>query len=460
MALAAGATEGHYREYADRASFDVSSMTISIWAYWVAASSSRRLAVRGDLGGGEWALGITGGGARFFGVNISGNRLASVAGLPSTGVWYHYVGTYNHTTGGVAFYIDGSSVATASGSATALTAGSSKVRLFEKPTATPTNKANARLAHFGFWNKVLSADEIASLYAGAHPLSISPTALVICDELDLSSTDLIGGAATTVGADVVDVDGPARLKYIARGPRRGRKTPSAGGAVNVTPSTAALTLTSYAPTVSTPRVVTPSTAALTLTTFAPTVATPVNCTPTTRALTLTTFAPTVATPVAVTPTTTALALTTYAPTVSTPVAVTPTTRALTLTAYAPTVTAGVSATPTTAALVLTGYAPTVTATASVAVTPGTAALTITTFAPTVTGDPATGGGGLPILGNRKRQRYWFYDAERDRREEPRQPRPDPRVEEERRRRARARALSLAVALAVAADDADEYGLGL
>lgn len=112
------------------------------------------------------------------------------------------------------------------------------------------------------------------------------------------------------------------------------------GSVNVTPTTVALVLTTYAPTVATPRVVTPTTAALTLTTFAPTVSTPVNCTPSTAALTLTAYAPTVATPVNCTPTTRALALTAYAPTVvgNQSADVTPTTATLTLTAYAPTVT--------------------------------------------------------------------------------------------------------------------------
>lgn len=114
--------------------------------------------------------------------------------------------------------------------------------------------------------------------------------------------------------------------------------------------------------------VTPTTAALTLTRFAPTVTATANrlVTPTTRALALTTFAPTVTASdhKTVTPTTASLILTTFAPTVS--------------------VSDNKVVTPTTAALVLSAFAPTVTATANQTVTPTTAALVLVTFAPTVT----------------------------------------------------------------------------
>ncbi|KKK80559.1 hypothetical protein LCGC14_2822270, partial [marine sediment metagenome] len=67
---------------------------------------------------------------------------------------------------------------------------------------------------------------------------------------------------------------------------------TAGGGVTVTPTTIALTLATFAPTVSTPRLVTPGVIALTLATFVPTISTPVTVTPPTLALTLATFAPT------------------------------------------------------------------------------------------------------------------------------------------------------------------------
>lgn len=108
-------------------------------------------------------------------------------------------------------------------------------------------------------------------------------------------------------------------------------------------------------------------------------------TPTTASLTTSTFAPTVTVTnnVLVTPTTASLTISTFAPTVSTPRLVTPSTAALTLTAFAPTVSIGVRVTPSTASLTLSTFAPTVTVSNPVTVTPATAAMILTTFAPDV-----------------------------------------------------------------------------
>lgn len=206
----------------------------------------------------------------------------------------------------------------------------------------------------------------------------------------------------------------------------GLELDTSSAAQTVTPTTAALTLTTFAPTIA-HTIVGAAPTALTLSTFAPTVAHKiVGAAPT--ALTLTTFAPTIAhtivgaAPTALTTTTfaptiahvinaaspTALTLTTFAPTVSTTahLTVTPTTAALTLTTFAPVIalqiipsTASLSTatfaptvtasdhqlvTPTTASLTLTTFAPTISASSALTVTPDTAALVLTLFAPTVT----------------------------------------------------------------------------
>jgi hypothetical protein len=156
-----------------------------------------------------------------------------------------------------------------------------------------------------------------------------------------------------------------------------------GGGATVTPTTASLTITTFAPTVLAPRLVTPTTASLALTSFAPTASTPVVCTPTTLALAITEFAPTVVNPQSATPTTASLTLTTFAPTVTVSgnQVVTPTTAALTLTTYAPEIGGSQTATPTTAALSLSTFAPAV-STPRVAI-PTTATLSLATFAPTI-----------------------------------------------------------------------------
>ena len=110
--------------------------------------------------------------------------------------------------------------------------------------------------------------------------------------------------------------------------------------VSVTPGTASLTLTAFAPTVTTPRLVTPGAAALTTATFAPTVTATQNVlvTPGLATLALTAFAPTVSAPRLVTPGTASLALTAFAPSVTTPRLVIPGAATLGLSAFAPVVT--------------------------------------------------------------------------------------------------------------------------
>lgn len=195
---------------------------------------------------------------------------------------------------------------------------------------------------------------------------------------NVGGAGFVGGGPTELplsGAIVITTDAPA-------------------GGITVTPGTASLSLSSFAPTVSVSnnQTATPGTRALTLSTFAPTVTASDHqvVTPGTRALSLSTFAPTVTASnnQTVTPGTVALSLSAFAPTVTTTAnqTVTPGTLALTLTAFAPTVTTSgnVTVTPDVRALTLSTFAPTVTASGSVTVTPGMLALTLTAFAPTVT----------------------------------------------------------------------------
>jgi len=208
----------------------------------------------------------------------------------------------------------------------------------------------------------------------------------------------------------------------------------AGGNVTVTPTTATLTLATFAPTIKHQIIVparaltlttfapviklavTPSTASLTTTRFAPVIKHQI--TVPVRALTLATFAPSVNVGVRVTPTTASLTISVFAPVLK--LSVIPPVKALTITAFAPVLKLAV--TPTTAALVttkfapvlkssiivpvraltLTTFAPTVTATTGgpQLVTPTTASLVLAAFAPTVTASgaaPSGGGGGAPFI---------------------------------------------------------------
>jgi hypothetical protein len=204
-----------------------------------------------------------------------------------------------------------------------------------------------------------------------------------------------------------------------------------GGAVDVTPATAALTTAAFAPTVTATahQTATPGTLALTTAAFAPTVSATDHktATPTTAALTTAAFAPTVsatahqtATPAAanlvltgfaptvtggagltLTPGTLSLSLTGFAPTVTAPQTVTPSPASLALAGFAPVVNTPRLVTPSPLALSLSAFAPTVTAAAGATVTPGTLALVLTGYAPTVSGDVRPERGGRVNLTGRR-----------------------------------------------------------
>ena len=116
---------------------------------------------------------------------------------------------------------------------------------------------------------------------------------------------------------------------------------TAGGAVLVTVGVIALTLSTFAPTVtvSDHKTVIPSTAAVILTPFVPSVTIGVTITPSVATLSTSTFAPTVSTPRLVTPSIVSLTITTFIPTITTPRVVTPPVVTLALATYVPAVTA-------------------------------------------------------------------------------------------------------------------------
>lgn len=161
--------------------------------------------------------------------------------------------------------------------------------------------------------------------------------------------------------------------------------PGGGGGVTVTPGTASLSLTPFAPVVSTPSTVTPGVAELQLTPFAPLVSASdqQTVTPGTASLTLTAFTPDVTAGGSVTaiPGTAELALTAFAPQVSSSADQTaiPGTASLTLTAFAPDVGAPRLVVPQTGELLLTPYGPYV----DFGIVVGEGSLVLTAFAPEV-----------------------------------------------------------------------------
>lgn len=201
---------------------------------------------------------------------------------------------------------------------------------------------------------------------------------------------LTTGSAENPGTFGVDVSAAWRSQTIMITPAEPREA---------VPTTAAITSTTYAPTVATTAnvEVTPTTATATLTAYAPTVIAtdPKEVTPTTTAMALALYAPTVTVSdhQAVTPTSASLTISLFAPSVAVTnhVEVTPPTASLTTALFAPSVAASAhqTAVPETASLTASMFAPTVTATDHQTATPTTAALTLTLFTPTI--DVTTGG---------------------------------------------------------------------
>lgn len=220
MALTGGSSAGHYRQYPHAAS--ISAVTVSVWVKWNATTASTRAVARGGgTTNGDWLMGLTSGSLHTFAVRLNGvTVVASKTGTVNTGQWYHLAGTYSTGQGQVRLYVDDVAGSQAN-SAQAMTASTGAVRLFE--TTSGGNHGNCSVAHLGIWNTLLSTEELTSLSAKAHPASIRPTSLIVCDECDLTSVDLVGGKPTNTGANLADADGPPGLRYIARGPRRGRR---------------------------------------------------------------------------------------------------------------------------------------------------------------------------------------------------------------------------------------------
>ncbi|MEW6223190.1 MAG: LamG-like jellyroll fold domain-containing protein [Chloroflexota bacterium] len=228
------------------------------------------------------------------------------------------------------------------------------------------------------------AGSLVTTYTVGSPYSVESGA-----ELVLESTATIAANNTLAGAG-----------------RFPRDATDAGFAANiilgtvVTPATASLALTAYAPTVSPSdhKTVTPGAASLTLTPLDPTVTASDHqvATPGVASLALAAFAPTVAVSdnLTVTPVVASLALSPLAPVVTSSdhQVVTPATASLALAPLATSVILGTVATPDPATLGLTAFAPDVTASDHRLVTPDPAALTLTTFAPGI-----TAGAGLTVV---------------------------------------------------------------
>lgn len=290
----------------------------------------------------------------------------------TVGSWHHLTATWDGTT--PKLYLDGDddTGATSGGGSGVIAHDANALYIGDRPDL---DGLEGNISEILIFNRALPANEVAELYEDLN--RGSPRTLSWMNRRAYVFTAVGGGGGVTATPSTVSL---ALTSY----------APTVLTPRTVTPPTASLSLTGFAPTVATPRVVTPGIAELGLSSLAPTIVFGALVTPGIAELALGTFTPTVLTPRAVTPPTATLTITPFAPTVLAPRVVTPGLAELEITAFAPSVVLGTLATPGIAELVLETFAPTVSVTAHITCTPTTLALVLATFAPTVSAIDSSG----------------------------------------------------------------------
>lgn len=397
--------------------------TIATWVKLNSTGTSQEFIAKDaqTAGNREYSLNFNGWRFRFYVFDTSNNFAsieATAFGASSTGTWYYLVAWHDATANTINLQINNGTVYSAAHSTGVKDGGAS---FFVGARLASVNPLNGAIDDTAFWKKVLTSDEKTALYNSGNgkPLSefdqpINLTSPVLNNDgtvdsgtwdtqsngsisrttfLHLASDDSLIATLYTLDPDFSSYVTAGLTYYVverasndggydsAEDTQSADATIAGGGGVTATPTTAALTLTTFAPTVtaSINQVVVPTTNNLVLTTFAPTVVNPQVVTPTTVLLTLTTFDPSVTSSAAQVfiPTTAALNLTTFVPVLKHKVI--PTKKSVVTVKYAPVIRSTI-VTPVTA-LTLTTYTPNVIATANQVVVPTTATLALTGHPP-------------------------------------------------------------------------------
>jgi hypothetical protein len=299
--------------------------------------------------------------------------LSSTAILNDTN-WHHIVFTW---TGAAAvdaakLYVDGVNVGVHQNTATI--AGNSSSLSFGAAYVDALYFAGT-IDEAAIYNSVLSPARVLAHYnAGIGPQVATPTTRALT----------LATFAPTVAATAHQTLIPTAASL-----QLGEQVPTvtAGADVAVIPGTASVTTSTYAPTVTAAQhvSVTPITKALTTSSFVPTatISDHQRVTPTTAVLTITEQVPAAQTPSRVVPATAPLAITKYASQVRTPQTFTPGLKTLTTATFAPTITNPQTYIPAKAALALSAFAPIVDVTAASTIVVPARALTITRHTATV-----------------------------------------------------------------------------
>lgn len=154
-----------------------------------------------------------------FNFQAAGSNLfySAIGGSYSVGNWYHVCGVAASSSSRT-LYVDGTSVATNTSSVTPSSINSTLVGAYADPLATTQFHFNGSVLWPAIWNVALTDDEVASLAAGAHPLTIRPESLVFFAPLGgldpEHDRDIVGGLSlTATNSPTWSDDSPTGLIY-------------------------------------------------------------------------------------------------------------------------------------------------------------------------------------------------------------------------------------------------------
>jgi hypothetical protein len=199
------------------------------WVYFNSTAARADLFSRWNVNGAfeAWLLTLINFGGGFtFGYFLSpdGSTADGVDSTfsPSTGTWYHVLGTWNGTTQSI--YVNGALKNTATPAIASINSTTFGIFIGYSISNIPSNVffLNGQLADCAEWNVALTAAEAAALGAGARPFQIRPSTLVgywPFTGIQSPEPDLSGNKNNGVLTGTANAFGPPLMPFTRRMPQ-------------------------------------------------------------------------------------------------------------------------------------------------------------------------------------------------------------------------------------------------
>lgn len=144
---------------------------------------------------GKWNCALWSSGLKVF----NGPTFATIG----TGAWVHLMATWTTADGDVDFYINGALSVTTAGTATTSLANAANALRFGA-TESGGEDYDGRAAEIAFWNRELTAAEVAQLGADAYCPLFVPRGLILYTPLVRELTNRVGASPTANGTTVIE----------------------------------------------------------------------------------------------------------------------------------------------------------------------------------------------------------------------------------------------------------------